>query len=359
MNNILSDKLNMSGNGFKTASEAFHRIEDATASAAVDLSIVSVLSYLGKTGRIAQAVLLDGNDELVIRNGSVCLKDATYVNIKLNETNNQSMEGSLFFQAGGVYKTPINANDPDFYAVGAAAFKSLSKHLKIEHKSNRGFFRDADIAARCAGMDKEDTVHLLYRHDGNIKKVFSCFVNSDGLGYLKFNELCDMVHSVSPMASITDWSITQTARSVCFLTEYNQELKVSWSDTGFKAMTAEVNGEITRFRSREALSAYINSTLGMESKVEAFFSMPVSKLLSKNTSCAVTGWKQSHNDVLEITINANMENTAWQETIIDFPGKHKIETRLPAGGCISRSITYGGQNKMVTIMYPSSCQKAN
>ena len=351
--NFLSDKFYMSGSNYSGAVSAFHSIETATKSVEADLSLISVLSVIGKKGGIRQTVLLDGNDELEVRDGNVCLKDASFINVKCKDAEAED-DFDLFFQMGGVYKTPVSISNPDLLAVSGLVFKPLSKHLKIEHKPDRGFFRDADVALKCASLEKEDVVHFLYREKDGVKKAFSCFVNSDGLGFLKFDVLWNIVRKASRRTVISEWEITQTQRSITFLTQYRQKLKVTWSDTGFVGVTAEINGEVTRIRNLDDLKDFIERKLGEDARREALFTIPVAQLLEQEAQMSVDGWNESQTQsILEACITNS--NTVWDKTILTYPHSHMTEIRTGKNEFNIRksmkpTATYSG--KMVTVMLP-------
>lgn len=69
--NILSDQMYLYGTGYVDAAKAFQRVEDATVSIPADLSIMDVMTVLDGEGDIRQALILDGNDKLVLRDGNV------------------------------------------------------------------------------------------------------------------------------------------------------------------------------------------------------------------------------------------------------------------------------------------------
>ena len=253
---ILSDQLNLYGIGYPDAAEAFRKVEESTLSIKADLSIASVLSVISHKGNISQAVLLDGNDELEIRDGNVCLKDALFVNIK--DTGNAPKgvgESSLFFCLGGCCKTPLTLDDPDLIAVGDASMKSLVSALKIEHRG-KGFFRDAGIAYKCEAL-AEKNVYLLCRQDNGVKKMYAVFSQTNGMQYLRFEELVDMVCRHARGARILDWGIMQKERFVNFVNGDGTEFKVSWSDTGYISPTFEQAGVKVKTQSMEEMEILI------------------------------------------------------------------------------------------------------
>lgn len=315
VNNILSDKYHMTGSDYTGASEAFKQIEKATYSIEADLSLVSVLSVVGKTDKLQQAVILDGNDQLVIQGCQVCLKDASFINIK-GDADGTDDDG-LFFQFGGAYKTPVAISDEDLFAVSETMIKPLARHLKIEHKQSRGFFRDADIAARFSSLKDEDLVHVLYREENNVKKAFSCFFKSDGMNYLRFRNLWETVCETAPGAEIIDWDITQYMRSITFLTDNERKMKIIWSDTGYIATTLEYEGNIVKIRQNEKLKTAIQNLLTMDENA-VLYRIPVKELYAHNTAkCNRNKYKKLSwpNDPVVYLSRLQELDIGWNKTV--------------------------------------------
>ena len=253
--NILSDQMYLYGTGYVDAAKAFQRVEDATVSIPADLSIMDVMTVLDGEGDIRQALILDGNDKLVLRDENVCLQDAMYVNIKGAVPEGLS-DDTLYFCLGGCSKTPLRMDDPDLIAVSNTSMRSIVGVLKMEHRQ-KGYFRDAGIAARCQAMPGEKNVYLLCREDGGVKKLFSVFSQENSLSFLKFEELVDMVRRHTWGTRIVRWSIEQEKRNVEFECGSGEKFSVTWSDTGFTSFAFEMNGKVVKAKKKDALEQLI------------------------------------------------------------------------------------------------------
>lgn len=275
-NDVLSKELFMKGSGLESAQKAFHKIEDCTKSVSTDISLMSVLTVIGKKPRLKEALILDGHDKFVVRNNEVALDEATYINIKGNKV--AESEDGTFFLLGGAYKTPVYQEDEDLFAADDLVFKPLARHLKIEHKKSRGCFRDADFASRCSDLQDEDNVNFLYREKDGMKKIFYCFFNGDGMGYLHFDDLWKIVHTLEPDTEIIDYTITQFVRTVMFQTPAGQVFRVKWSDTGFLATTVEVGGEDIRIKKRSEMKRFLAELISKEKSSKKPAEMPVAQI---------------------------------------------------------------------------------
>lgn len=277
-NDVLSKDMFMKGSGLESAQKAFRKIEDCTKSISTDISLMSVLTVIGKKPGLKEALILDGHDRFVVRNNEVVLDEATYINIKGNKVA-QSEDGT-FFLLGGAYKTPVRQEDEDLFAADDLVFKPLAKHLKIEHKKARGCFRDADFASRCSELQDEDNVNFLYREKEGVKKIFYCFFNVDGMGYLRFDDLWKIVRTIEPDTEIIDYTITQFVRTVMFQTPAGKAFRIKWSDTGFLATTVEVDGKDIRIKKESELKRFLVELISRESHIGKRTALPVAAKLS-------------------------------------------------------------------------------
>ena len=256
---ILSDNMLLEGSGYSSAAKAFQLIENSSYSIGADMSLVSVLTVIGRKDGIRQAILLDGNDELEIRDGNVCLKDAMYVNIK-GSIREEAEEVSLFFCLGGCYKTPLNIDDPDMILVGTTSLKSLCKQLKIEHRG-KGYFRDAGIAAKCESFTDEKRVFLFCREQDGVKKMFCCYTVQSAARLLTFEQVVDMVRRSTKGASISYWKITQEKKVVRFRLSDRREFEVTWSDTGLYGINLQAGKTTYPAKSAEELENHIRNAV--------------------------------------------------------------------------------------------------
>ena len=261
--NFLSDEYHVFGEGYPTAAQAFRQIEANSYSIDADVSIMSVLTSIQKKGDMLQTVLLDGNDELVIVDGMVVLKDASFVNIKCKPETGYVDEGSLFFYLGGCYKTPITIDDYNLLVVGASALKTLSNLLKLEHLQ-RGFFRDASIAAKCSSYPDEKILNLFIREYHNVKKVFAAFSATDGMEFLRFEELWRVIRETAPGTKVKKWYITQQVREASFECPDGKAFSVTWSDTAYSSFVFTCEGKTERRKKKDELFDLIDETISNE-----------------------------------------------------------------------------------------------
>ena len=259
--NFLSDDYYVFGEGYPAAAPAFRQIEANSYSIDADASILSVLTSIQKKGDFLQAVLLDGNDELEIVDGMVTLKDACFVNIKCKPETGYVDEGSLFFYLGGCYKTPVMIDDYNLLCVGTPVFKTLSNLLKLEHLQ-KGFFRDAAIAAKCSSYPEKKILNLFIREYHNVKKVFAVFSSTDGMEFLRIEELWRMIRTAAPGTKVKDWYLTQQIREVSFERPDRKMFSVTWSDTAYSSFVLSCDGKAERRRKKEELFALIRETIG-------------------------------------------------------------------------------------------------
>lgn len=248
--NIMSDNYYVSGVEFSTAVHEFRRMEKATHTVKVDLSIVCAMSVISDSGILRPAVLLDGDDDMMVVKGyDLCWKDAMYVNIRAKE----GMEGKgLYFQIGGACQTPIDVSDPYLIFIGEMAMPSLTRHLRIPNY-RKGFFRDATIGTCCSRIEDEDTVEFLYREANGIKKAFYCYSKAGAAECLRFDDLWNTARKSIKGIKVTKWEISQESRKVWFEGKNGNAFSVEWSDTAKIAPSVTFGGKLYKFKSKEDL----------------------------------------------------------------------------------------------------------
>ena len=260
---ILADDFRMKGTDEMSAIEAFSMVEKATKQEMMDMSTLTFLSPITQTEKMINAAYLDGEQEIVW-NGEKFVLEANMINVKTNSEPGLSTDYPILVN-GGIYHTPVAANDESIYFMANSSLHQMKKATKVDFtgKREKNFFRDCSFANQCANMDGEVDVTMVYREKNGIKKVVGCFAN--GCHTPSFSDILDAANYASIKSGrkyqVKTWEITQYFRKVEFVSRNKGEkahiLEFTWSDCGQKGLSVSscVRGGKRKPESFDALKA--------------------------------------------------------------------------------------------------------